>query len=173
MAETITYKSRLEQLKPRLWQLIDNELFLLDNGRIVLAPKKLVTDNNTNPFGDNDISDVRASHIHDLGCRYKQLIYVKLSKKELMQKGLLSLHRKYNNNAYVDVWVCENIPIEFLSVEKVTFNEINNIFKQILLATGTNKILANTMRFAVNFNIGWLFSGKKSIELSKIYYNFV
>lgn len=172
MAQAITYKSRLEQIKPRLWQLIDNELFLLDNGRIIIAPRKLKTDNNTNPFGDNDLSDVRASHIHDLGCRYHSLIYVNLSSDELIKKGFLRLKTKSEQSSYCDVWVCEDIPINYLSVEKVTFNEINHIFKQILLACNTSRCLANVMRFAVNFNVGWLFSGK-TLDLNKLYIDFI
>lgn len=173
MAKAITYKSRLEQIKPRLWQLIDNELFLLDSGRVVIAPRMLKTDNNTNPFGDNDISDVRASHIHDLGCRYHSLIYVNLSLDELIEKGLLRLKSKSGQNSYCDIWVCEDIPINYLSVERVTFSEINSIFKQILLACNTGKCLTYVMRFAVNFNIGWLFSGKKPLDLNKLYIDFI
>lgn len=173
MTKVLTYKSRLEQIKPRLWQLTDNELFLLKNGRIVIAPRKLETDNNTNPFGDNDIADVRASHIHDLGCKYHELIYVNLTEGELKEKGLLRVHLKRSKNAHCEIWVCDDIPIEFLSVEKVGFNEINKIFKEILLACNTGKCLANIMRFAINFNIKWLFSGKQSIDLKKVYHDLI
>jgi len=169
MSHILTYKARLEQVASRCWQTLDNQLFLLDNERILLAPRKLITDNNTNPFGDNDLCDVRASHFHDLGCRYHQLIYVTLPLQELRKKMYLRIHRKRSKEAFQNIWVCDDIPEYFLSVEKVGFNEISKIFKEILLACGVGKTLSNIMRFAVNFNAGWVFSGKAKIDLSKIY----
>lgn len=161
MAKILTHKARIEQLGARGWLTLDNQLFELDNKRIILAPRNLVTDNNTNPFGDNDLCDVRASHFHDLGCRYKQLIYVNLCAEQLKEAKVLKTHQ--------GMQVCKDIPSEYLSVEPVSFNEINKIFKQILLACDTGKMLSNFMRFAVNFNIGWMFSGKKKLDLERIY----
>lgn len=173
MGAIITHNARLEQVKTRLWMTLDNQLFILNSNRVILAPRKLITDNNTNPFGDNDLCDVRASHFHDLGCRYHSLIYVNLTPDELKEKLYLRVHKKRSAGLSKDIWVCDDIPLHHLSVEEVSFNEVNRIFKEILLACNADKALSNIMRFAVNFNIGWLFSGKQKLDTEKIYKDFI
>lgn len=166
MAKILTYKARIEQVAPRLWKTLDNQLVELDDGRILLAPRNLLTDNNSNPFGDNDLSDVRASHFHDIGCRYHQLIYLTITYDDLITKGFVRPHFSKEDGA---ITVCEDISVKYLEIKDVGFNEVNNIFKQILLACGTSKKMANLMRFAVGCNIPWFFTKPQKLYLRNLY----
>ena len=96
------------------------------------------------------------------------MIYVSLSVVQLRKCGFLIAHN--------GKWYCKDIPTHYLYVENVTFNKINDIFKQCLLACHTGVAKTNIMRFAVNFNLGWardnilwLFKPKKNIDLNKFY----
>lgn len=173
MAKMLTGAARIEQISASLWSTIDNQLAELDSGRIILAPRKLMTDNNTNPFGKNDLCDVRAAHFHDLGCRYHKLIYVNLTVEELKQKMYLRIHKKRTKDKTYDIWVCDDIPLNHLSIEDAGFRQCNSIFKELLLACKVGNILSNTMRFAVNFNLGWLFSANAKLDTNKIYKDFI
>ncbi len=60
------------------------------------------------------------------------------------------------------ITVCENLPLNYLSIENTTFNKANSRFKRALKSLNTIKAWrVNMMRFAVNFNLGWLWSEKE------------
>lgn len=164
----LTEHSRLEQTdKNGLWKTLDNQLFEDEDGKIYLAPRGIITDGYTIPnwlawIGGSKMQwDTRCSTQHDLECKYAQVIIVNLEEWELRRKKLLRVHR--------NKFVCENIPIEYLTVEKTTFRQTNNRFKRMMMTSfNIPKWRINLMRFAVNFNFGW-HSSKKSIDLNKIY----
>ena len=55
-----------------------NQLFY-HKGTLYLIPRNTVTDNYTIPLGINKSKwDARPSHLHDIGCRYHQVIVVEL-----------------------------------------------------------------------------------------------
>ena len=148
--------------------LLDNELYIDKNGEISLVPRFFVTDNYTIPNwiawlgGGKSQWDVRPSHFHDFICCYKNKIKVNLSLIQLKQKKLL----KNKDN----LWICEDIPINYLELVPMCKTEADNMFKQMLLDTGCiSKIRANILRTGVVFNVGWYLSKSKTFDMSKIY----
>jgi sensor c-di-GMP phosphodiesterase-like protein len=92
------------------------------------------------------LSDLRK--IHDAGFR-KTKLAVNLSVIQLRKSQLL----KYKN----DMWICEDIPLQFLSVVDTTFNETNERFRRMLkclphIPLWQKALIGN----AVNLNVGWL-----------------
>lgn len=168
MAKIITGKARIEQIKARLWKTLDNQLVQLDNGKLLVAPRYLVTDNNSNPIGDNDMSDVRASHFHDIGCKYHQLIYVNKNLNYLTRNGYLHHIYKvdYDSNLML---VLEDLPIKWLEIQPCKYNEVNNIFKQILKASGENKFKTNLMYWAVWHNLKWFLDRPQGLDKSILF----
>lgn len=160
MAIMLTDNVPLTQIADGQWLTRGNQLYFLDNGKIAYLPRDFKTDNIT--FISCDFADVRCAHLHDEGCRYHEIIYTTLTLPQLKKMGYL----KRNEDEEI---ICEDIPACYLFVEKVSFNEINNIFKQCLLACGENVVKTNIMRFAVNFNFSWLWTGRKHIDLKKLY----
>lgn len=161
MALMLTSKSEITQVKSGLWRTNNNELMMLDNGRMMFVPRNFETDNIT--FISCDFADVRASHFHDVGCKYHQVIYTTLNLEQLCLYGLLS--------DKTGKWICEDIPVKYLYTEKVGFNEINHIFKQALLACHENKVKSWAMFAATYLNVNWLFYrfNKKQIDFNKFY----
>lgn len=166
----LTYKSRIQQIgDTNKFCLIDNEVFETINGTII-APRYLFTDNIT--FINNTFVDIRASHVHDIGCAYHKLIISNLTECDLIHMGLLHLNEKatererkflkaledagkYNGDTEVLVMVCEDIPKEYLSTIDVSFSENNQLFKEMLIRTGVPVAKANIMGGAVYLNAGW------------------
>ena len=62
---------------------------------------------------------------------------------------------RYNGNTDVSVYVCDDIPQEYIETIDVSFSENNRLFKEMLKATGVSNFIANTMGSAVYLNIGW------------------
>lgn len=172
MAKILTYKSRIEQYGNCKWKLTDNELVQLDNGRLAISPRFLLTDNIT--FVRGDFADVIAAHIHDIGCAFHKIIYVNLTEQQLKDLSLLKLRTNRSaeetrlQEREVEVWGCDNIPKEYLSIEQVGFHRCNQIFKEILLAAETSGFKANIMFSAVHLNVGWL-KKPKEISIEQIY----
>lgn len=169
MARWLTEKSKLEQSDGcNDWYLLNNELFMDDDGNIYLVPRNYKTDNYTVPDwiawlgGSKSKWDVRPSHIHDFGCQYHQLIKLNVSYVLLMKLGLI---KKDNKNKFV----CGDIPTKFLSLVPVTKWEIDCLFKRAMKATGIIPArIYNLFRCGVFFNFGWL--GKHpAYDLNKIY----
>lgn len=164
----LTDKSRIEQgHSQNCWYLIDNELFLDEDGSIYITPRGYKTDNYTIPDwvawlgGNKSKHDVRPSHLHDFGCQYHQLIKVNLNERQLAFAGYLHYHKGKT--------VCENIPLKHLSLVPVTKWQIDCLFKRAMKATlEIPARVYNLYRCGVFFNFGWL--GKhKPYDLSKIY----
>ena len=164
----ITDKSIIQQSNEADdWYLLDNELYMDDDGAIYLVPRNYKTDNYTVPDwvawvgGNKSKWDVRPSHLHDFGCQFHQLIKVNLNEYNLRRLRYL----KVNGSKLI----CENIPTRFLSLIPVTKWEIDCMFKRMMKDTGVipNNI-CNIFRFGVFFNIGWL--GKhENYSFDKIY----
>ena len=177
----LTYYSEMAQTeKPGIWYTLHNQLFIDKNNTISLVPRFFSSDSYTIPdwlawLGGGKMKwDNRPSLEHDLNCKYHSFIKVNLTKNELIQKGYLHTKIKSSGSKNIMICVCEDIPIEYLSVEKINFNQVNGRFKRMMQATNNLKIWRiNMMRFAVNFNIGWLFSGKIKLDLNKLYKDFI
>ena len=168
MAQWITQGSCLEQRpEPNKWLMHHSELFKDDDGSIYLTPKNYITDNYTIPdwiawvAGSKSKYNAMPSHIHDFGCQFHQLLKVNLTEYELRSKRLITTENGKD--------VCDEIPIQYLSLIPVTKWEIDCLFKRAMKATGViPKRVYNTFRFGVFFNFGWL--GKHPpFDLSKIY----
>lgn len=154
--EFLTSKSRIGQTAIEgIWYTLDNQLFKDNDGNIYLTPRNTLTDGYTIPAIFHFIAggmfkhDVRACIQHDFECYYRQVLKVNLSVFELRKSRLL----KYEN----DMWICEDIPIEFLTVTETTFEETNSRFRRMLgclpnIPKWQKCLIGN----AVNLNIGWL-----------------
>ena len=181
----LTYKSRIQQIGDgNKFILADNEVFATANGTVI-APRYLFTDNIT--FVNNTFVDIRASHIHDIGCAYHKLIISNLTENDLLERGLLHLnekaterereflstlkeHGKYDGDTNVLVMVCEDIPEDYLETIDVSFAENNRLFKEMLIKTGVTLQKANTMGSAVYLNVGWALKKKYAMPpMSKIF----
>lgn len=174
----LTHYSKMTQtpMFKNLWCSLHNQLFKDKDGSIYLVPRYFLSDGYTIPnwlawLGGNKMEwDTRPALGHDFECKYHQCIKVRLSEQELRQKGFLRHHTKLIGDEELVIPVCDDIPVEYLKVEDVTFNQANSRFKRMMQATGNLKTWRiNLMRFAVNFNIGWLKSGKEKIDLAKLY----
>ena len=158
------------------WYTEHNQLFHDDDGLIYLAPRNYLTDGFTIPLWIAPIGggkmqwDIRPAVEHDFECQFHQAILVNLSLYELRRQGYVRPYRKQIGNKIEEIVICEDIPIKFLSVVDVKFNEVNARFKRMMKATTCIKNWRiNLMRFAVNFNVGWLASGKKKIDIERLY----
>ena len=170
MGRFITANSRIEQTNmPGYWKTIDNELYLDDSGELILTPRYLWSDGYTFPawtapiLGDKQKWDVRAAHGHDLFCRFHEKIKVNMSLTVLKLKGYLRTHE--------GKVIVEDIPLEYLEIEKINKTWADNCFKRMMIATETipeDKI--KLIRFGVFFNLNWyLKTGKKSVLEYNIY----
>ena len=140
---------------------LTNQLCLLDNV-VYLVPRNTLTDNYTIPLGINkDKYDTRPSHLHDIGCKYHKVIIVDLPLDTIIKDYI------YNKNNKI---ICRDIPIKYLKVIKVKFNECNNLLYNSMVATDTiPNIKCILYRLGVEFNINWLFTGRDNIDLNNLY----
>lgn len=174
MGRFITARARIEQVsEPGYWRTIDNELFMDDDGYSYLVPRYFWSDGYTFPgiimamLGDKHKLDVRCAHGHDLCCRFHERIRVGLSLTQLKLKRYLRTHVDKDGNTIV---VCDDIPLEYLIIEKISKTEADNYFKRMMLSCNIPKRQVNIIRFGVFFNINWyLKTGKKSILEYDIY----
>ena len=138
-----------------------NQLFY-NKGTLYLIPRNTVTDNYTIPLGINKSKwDCRPSHLHDIGCKYHQVIVVELPLQIL-----------YSD--YIDIvdnrCICKDIPKEYLKVVDVDFDTCNNLLLYGMKAISSiPKYICKAYRLGVNFNINWLFTGKDKIDIDNIY----
>ena len=139
---------------------------LYSNGVVYLIPRGTVTDNYSIPLGINKSKyDVRPSHLHDIGCKYHQVIIVDLPLQTIKDKYIYT--NFISNRVY-----CRDIPIKYLKVIDIKFNDCNNLLYKGMIATNNiPNSICKLYRFGVNFNIGWLFTGKDNIDITKIYNN--
>jgi len=149
--------------KPNTNIILNNQLYF-NKGRIYLIPRNTLTDNYTIPLGINKSKyDTRPSWLHDIGCKYHQVIIVELPLEVVYEKYLIFK---------LDKILCKDIPSEYLRIEPISFKDNNNLFYSSMRDTGN--IPSNIYRLyylGVNLNIGWLFSGKECINKYKIYSN--
>lgn len=169
MGRFITAKARIEQVDYKdYWKTIDNELFMDDDESLILTPRYLWTDGYTFPnfvmaiLGGKNSIDTRPCHGHDCGCRFHELLYVNMSLAELKLHGYVRTHK--------DKVVCEDIPLEYIDVKKVSKSTVDNLLKRMMLACDIPRWKINVIRFGVFFNLNWwLKTGKKSILTFDIY----
>ena len=170
----LTGKARLQQTdRKRVWKLLDNIIYKAKNGKIYMAPRNMYTDCYTiplwaAPFGGSPIDyDTRASIMHDCVCYIHGAILIKLTEKELRDKGYLRFSDKNN------MWVCEDIPAEFLYTEEMGKMEANNLLYECMEATEIPLIDRIKLRTGTIFNIGWiidLWTNKVfNVDLNKVY----
>lgn len=168
MGRFVTAKARIEQTENGYWKTIDNELFLDDDSSLYIVPRYFWSDGYTFPgiimaiLGDKHFWDARAAHGHDLCCRFHERVKVCLSLAQLKHMELLRVHGTKV--------ICDDIPLEYLSVEKVSKSWTDNFFNRMMKATGIPKLQRYLIRFGVFFNLNWyLKTGKKSILEYDIY----
>lgn len=144
------------------YRLVANELYKDDDGSIYLAWQNFETDNFTWIKSNN--WDIRCSHIHDVGCLFHQVVKVRLSESQLRLLRYLVVKD--------DKVTCRNIPPQFLSVQNISGHEINNLFYRMLRDADnpvTPKYIQYAYRAGVSLNFKWFISGKKKIDLKKLY----
>lgn len=113
-------------------ELCANELYKDEDGIIYLAWRNFQTDNFT--WINSSDWDTRCSHIHDIGCKYHQIVRVNLNETELKEKGILQISPCSCNEL-----ICNDIPKEYLEVVKVSGHKINNMFYRMLKAADCPK----------------------------------
>lgn len=157
----LTDKSPILQSNiPNKIETLYNQIYY-NNGIAYYIPRGLVTDGYTIPFNiDKTKRDVRPSTLHDIGCKFHQLIIVDLPLRYLESTYLYDVD---------DMTVCKDIPIEQLKVVDVSFNKCNNLLRSAMRCCGIPKKICDLYRLAVNFNLNWLFTGKDKIDLNKLY----
>jgi hypothetical protein len=163
MSKFLTASSEAKQLpKKGMFVLSHNELYKDEDGTIYIAWRGFRTDQFTWLRKAN--WDTRAAHIHDVGCKYHQVVEVLLTEHQLCQKGYLQ---------YIDGEViCKDIPAHYLRVKDVSGHWINNLFYRMLRDADcpkTPKYIQCLYRAGVACNVGWFKSGKIKIDLDKIY----
>ena len=174
MCRFLTGKARVEQTdRKRMWKLLDNELFKADDGKVYMAPRSMYTDFYTIPgfvapiAGSPVDYDVRCAIIHDLWCYTHEALLVDLTEEELREKGYL----RYSEKKIM--WVCEDIPAEFLLKRKVGKCETNNMLYQCMEAANVPLLARLKIRLGVVFNVGWhwdLLTNKVfELDLNRVY----
>ena len=107
----------LQSNKPNKIETLQNQVYYY-KGNAYLIPRGLVSDGYTIPFNiDKCKRDVRPSELHDIGCKYHQLILIDIPLHILTEKYIRYIDGKV---------ICNDIPIQYLKVVPVTFNECNN-----------------------------------------------
>lgn len=165
MTGFLTSSAIIKQLSDEgKYKLCTNELFQDIDGSIYLTWRGFSTDNFT--WLKTNKWDIRCSHLHDVACRYHQIIKVNLSLDELIIKGLLIYVEK------IDSWFCKDIPAYYLEITNISRYEANNLFYRMLRSADcphTPVIVAYLYRIGVAFNLRWLFTGKNPIDLNNLY----
>jgi hypothetical protein len=150
----------LQSDKPNKIETLYNQIYYHE-GVAYYIPRGLVTDGYTIPLNiDKTKRDVRPSTLHDIACRFHQLIIVDLPLRYMENTYLY----KVDNRA-----IAKDIPIEQLKVIDVSFSTANKLLKQSMRDLGIPTNICNLYYFAVNLNLNWLFTGKKKINLSSLY----
>ena len=170
----LTERVRLEQTnKKRIFRILDNELYQDDDGTIYIVPRFFQTDNYTipllvAPIGGSPVEyRIEPAHLHDLACDCWEVAYVTLTVDELKEKGYYRYSEKRK------LWVCENIPKEYLKVKKVNKFQANNFIYRAMRAAGTPFLSRVIVRIGVCFNLNWYIRKWKGevvpIDLDRFY----
>lgn len=157
----LTDKSPILQSNiPNKIETLYNQIYYID-GVAYYIPRGLIADGYTIPFNvDKCKRDVRPSNLHDIGCKFHQLIIIDLPIRYIENTHLYDVD---------DMTVCKDIPIEQLKVIPVSFNRCNDLLKLSMQDVNIPKHICNLYRLAVNLNLNWLFTGKDKIDLNKLY----
>ena len=172
MGYFLTDRSRIWQTNiDGRWKLVDNELYMNNNGVIQICPRYFWTDGYTFPnilmpiTGDKNHLDVRPAHGHDLECRFHERLVVNLTLSELCRKGYLNNKTSHNQ----DILVCEDIPMKYITIEKVTKKQANDRLYEMMRSAYIDEYKAKAIRLGVVFNFNWARTGKKSLSEYNIY----
>lgn len=174
MGKFLTGRARLEQTDiRRIWKLLDNEIFKADDGSLYLTPRNFPSDCYTVPLylcwlvGSPVDFDVRCSILHDELCYFHQALKINLNEKELRDNGFLRYSEKNK------MWVCEDIPAEFLRTEKIGKIKANNVFYECMKACNVPLVYRVLLRFGVGMNLRWylnsLFNLNFKFDFEKLY----
>lgn len=141
------------------WKILDNQLVLDEDGTLYLVPRNFLTDNYTIPnwiawaVGSGDDRDVCPSHFHDFGCWFHSMVKVHVTLDFLKEHNLV---REYLCKDGKMRTICEDIPMQYLSVVPMKKSEVDNLFKRLMLATGhISEMSATILRIGVFFNLNW------------------
>ena len=160
MGKFLTTAARIEQLPEKgMYKVLDNELYKDDDGAIYLVWRGFQTDNYT--WINSSDYDIRCAHGHDVGCKYHQVVLVRLNEQQLKSMRYLRVH----NNKFV----CEDIPTKYLEVIDISGHWINNFFYRMLKSADcppTPKLIQYLYRVGVSLNFNWFRTGKESIDLN-------
>lgn len=156
-ARFLTSKPRLEYYEDDLYLTVDNTLFQDTDGVIYLVPRNFITDLYSIPnclsflVGDSAGRDPRPALVHDFGCASHQLIKVNLTRQDLINYNYLTIHHsRERNNAFL---ICEDIPIELLTLVSVSKGDINDMLGRMMESLNVPK--RNLIRAGVAFNFNW------------------
>lgn len=159
----ITPKAAIRQLNAKgMYQVLENELYIDEDSIPYFCWRLFQTDNFT--WINSSDWDIRCSHIHDIGCKYHQVVKVKLTVAEMIEMGILIPIRDREGHYF-----CKDIPVEFLEVVDITGHQINNMFYRMLKATNAPKYVQLAYRAGVALNFGWFTTGKQKIDLNRLY----
>ena len=174
MCKFLTGNARAQQTdRKRMWKLLDNVLYKANNGKLYLAPRNMYTDFYTIPgfvapiAGSPVDYDTRCSHIHDQLCYNREALMINLTEEELRNKGYLRFSEKNM------MWVCEDVPAEYLTKRKVGKWETDNMLYECMEAANIPFISRCIIRFGVLFNIGWVIDKLTNkvfeLDLNRVY----
>lgn len=165
MGKFLTSPADIRQTEEKgIYEVTENELYKDDDGSIYLVWRGFRTDNFT--WINSSDWDIRCSHGHDVGCKYHQVVKVRLTEQQLRKLRLL-----YVKGSKI---ICRDLHPLMLEVKNVSGHWINNFFYRMLKSADcpkTPKHIQLLYRTGVSFNVGWFFSGKEKIDLEKIYYS--
>lgn len=163
MGKFLTTAATIEQQgKKGIYKVCDNELYKDDDGTIYLVWRGFKTDNFT--WINSSDWDIRCSHGHDVGCKYHQVVRVKISEFNLRRARYLYVKG--------DKILCRDLPPKFLEVIDVSGHWINNLFYRMLRDADnpkTPKHIQLLYRTGVALNFGWFKTGKIKIDLNRLY----
>ena len=169
MAEFLTSTPDIRQTRVEgIWYTVQNQLFKDDDGRIFLAPRCTLTDGYSIPKPFHIIAGGQFEHNispavqHDWECYYRKALVVNLSVVQLRKSQLLDFKN--------DMWICNDIPLQFLSIVDTTFDETNSRFRRMLkcltnIAEWKRKLIGNS----VNLNANWFLKEPHTFNTDRIY----
>lgn len=130
-------------------------------GNAYLIPRGLVTDGYTIPFNiDKTKRDIRPSMLHDIGCKFHEVILIDLPIRYIETNYLYDVD---------DITVCRDIPKECLKVIPVSFHKCNKLLKDAMIDCNIPKNIAKLYYLAVHFNLNWILPKRVHIDLDKLY----
>ena len=138
----LTDKARYEDYYKDLKISLDNVLYKDHDGTIYLCPRNFVTDLYSIPnalawlVGDSAGRDCRPALLHDFICATHKAIQVNLTEAQLKE-------------------VCEDIPINYLSLVTFSKGQANNILGRAMESLDIDKRKLIRVGVAFNFNYYW------------------